>query len=244
MEMDYYPKTLVFPVEYTLYILPPEIADHILYFTQNKVTELSQVCKYFNNNVKKIRITSNRNYRNISDQNLKELPNLIQFELENNFRITNEGVSKLTNLLSLNLSCNTVITNQGISTLHKLKYLDLNIFLKRCSKYNTNPSWYYILNWNFKITDRGISRLTNLTSLILSSNRHITDDGITNLTNLTRLDLGCNDKITDNGIIGLTNLTFINLERNHKITDNVIRSLLKLVKIVTRDGTYVPIEEY
>lgn len=100
--MDYYPR---------------EIIDHILYFTVNKVFDLSLVNKYFNDNVKKVRITNNRNYPRIKDENLKKLPNLTVLNLYRNKLITNEGLSSLTKLTSLNLGYNTIITNEAISNL-------------------------------------------------------------------------------------------------------------------------------
>lgn len=48
----------------------PEIIDHVIYFTGNTVTELSLINKYFNFQVRRIRITSNDNYPYIKNVNL------------------------------------------------------------------------------------------------------------------------------------------------------------------------------
>ena len=73
--MDYYPK---------------EIIDHILYFTKNKVSDLSLVNKYFNNNVARIRITSNENYPKFRTRNLVQLSNITALHLERNDIIINK----------------------------------------------------------------------------------------------------------------------------------------------------------
>lgn len=62
-------------------ILPVEIFDHIIYFTTNKVTDLSLICKYFDKVCKSIRITDNENYPYFQDEHLKQLPNLTSLNL-------------------------------------------------------------------------------------------------------------------------------------------------------------------
>ena len=56
--------------------LPNELIDHVIYFTNNKVFDLCLVCRYFNNNCKRISVLSNDKYPNIKDINLKKLVHL------------------------------------------------------------------------------------------------------------------------------------------------------------------------
>ena len=105
--------------------LPLELIDNIIYFTQNPVFELCLVSKYFNDNSKKIRITSNNNYPGITNNILKQLSHLTSLNLEYNNTITNEGIAHLVHLTSLNLEYNNTITNKGIAPLVHLTFLDL-----------------------------------------------------------------------------------------------------------------------
>src|SRR4030042_4772833 len=105
--------------------LLPEIVNHILYFTRNKVNELSLVCKYFNNNTKRIRIISNEKYPNIKNKDIKKLTNLLILNLCMNDIIINNGIRDLQNLTTLDLSYNNKITDDGISKLTNLVHLKL-----------------------------------------------------------------------------------------------------------------------
>lgn len=178
--------------------LPLELVDHILYFTQNKVTELCLVCKYFNNNIKQIRILSNEKYPGVKDeQHLKELPNLTSLYLFES-EITNKGLLNLPNLAGLGLSDGSLITDEGILSLTKLSSLDL---------FN-----------NASLTDKGISSLTNLSSLSLL-NSNITNNGIKTLTNLTELNIMDMPKINDEGIKDLVNLKMFDMGFDNTITN-------------------------
>lgn len=56
-----------------MFHLPKELVDHIISFTVGSVFELCLVNKYFNDNCKRIRITSNKKYPDLTDKNLKQL---------------------------------------------------------------------------------------------------------------------------------------------------------------------------
>lgn len=163
-------------------MFPLEIIDHILYFTHNTVTELCRVCKYFNQNVKKIRITSNEGYPNIKDEHLSMLPNLSKLIAVSNLSITIKQILKLTNLRSLFLR-DIKMTDEEISSLVNLTSLTLVD--------------------NRSISDEGISKLVNLTSLILVRDQKLTTTAVINLTKLMHLrTTGCY-KIDYNNVKGL-----------------------------------------
>lgn len=170
-------------------LLPTELIDHIIYFTQNTIFDLSLVNKYFTNRVKIIRITDNENYPAMEDKHLKELLNISSLIIDKNRLLTN--IISLTNLKSLRLKDNQLTTNKDLSKLSKLTQLDIE--------------------YCYQIRDKGISSLTNLTSLRLVDNSTITNEGISNLTNLTSLVLINNFKINVEGVESLPNLTYFEI---------------------------------
>lgn len=173
--------------------LPGDILNHILYFTENKVIELCQVCKYFDKHCKEIRITDNENYPDIRVRNLVMCPNITRLNLEDNLLIINKGLKELKFLTTLILKKNVCITD--ISSLPQLRNLDLQ--------------------WNTVITDIRISGLTNLKSLNLRGNRLITNKGVVNLVGLEILILSEDSPINDEGISNLTNLQILHIEGNN-----------------------------
>jgi len=107
-------------------LLPNEIKHYIISFTKDKLTDLSLIDRYFNDNCKIVRITNNDKYPKLRNENLKELINLDTLNLTFNHIITDEGIKELNNITCLNLSWNEMITNQGISKLFNLKSLNLD----------------------------------------------------------------------------------------------------------------------
>lgn len=220
--------------------LPKEIVNHIFYFTENNIFELSLVNHYFNDNLAAIRIVNNEKYRSMEDHHILKLTNLQSLDLPGDDpmkqyknKITNEGIDNITigNFISLNLEFNETIIS--ISRLTNL--IELN------------------LSCNDMLADSDLNNLTNLTNLNLSCNDMITDKSVSKLTNLTHLDLTGNYRITlqclkslpklvsivtwsdPNGIstvaenVGeLHNLTALRIMNNNSITDDTIKKLTKL----------------
>lgn len=233
----------------------PEVLDHILYFTTNNIIDLLLINKYFSKNVKKIRITSNKNLPGLGDKHLEVLINLTELNLttgsvagsKNTFfkpkenKITNNGLIKLKNLISLDLSDNEFITNEVVSKLSNLTklHLFLNHNIKNEGISSLHKLKFLNLDRNIEIDDKGISMLTNLETLILHHNEQITDDCISRLTNLTYLDLsidhphnpGSNNPISDEGIRHLFKLQTLNLKYNTMITNNGISMLTSLTEL-------------
>lgn len=240
--------------------LPTELVDHILYFTENDVSELCSLNKYINYSCKVIRVNDNLKRPDLDDKHLEYLINMETLYLHDNrsiishdgipkiitdhvsltrLDITNKGLFKLSNLTSLDLSGNSTITDQGISKLFALTNLNLS-----GNKYITNQGILLLTNLvslnlkrNNNITDEGISKLINLVSLNISFNETITDQGISNLTNLTSLNLQVNVKITNQGLENLNNITSLNLSganclyRNPLITNEGLHNLYSLVDL-------------
>jgi tetratricopeptide (TPR) repeat protein len=129
---------------------------------------------------------------------------------------------QLTNLTRLKINNHWTITDDTLSRLTKL----IHLTLKDCDK----------------ITDIGISPLTNLTSLKIVFTyedekeccSEITDAGLSRLTNLTNLGVPRSQgrmRITDDGLSRLTNLTKLNLDDNFTITDVGILRFKKLISL-------------
>ena len=98
---------------------------------------------------------------------------------------------------------------------------------------------YLIIARNDQITDAGISGLTNLCTLYLRYLNLVTDAGISSLTNLTYLDLSSTE-ITNAGISSLTNLTYLDLFSNKQITNEGISGLTSLMDQEIVDPDIVP----
>jgi hypothetical protein len=95
----------------------------------------------------------------------------------------------------------------------------------------------------YEVSDLCIRKLTNLSSIIISSN--ISNEGIRDLTNLVSLDVRHNCQISDDGLKGLTNLTSLSLLDSHRydtyndnenyISNESITRLTNLVSLDLRD---------
>jgi Leucine-rich repeat (LRR) protein len=128
--------------------------------------------------------------------------------------ITNEGLASLVQLETLRLPPCT-LTDTGISCLSNLTFLEL-------------------AHTKQVITERAIRVLTNLKTLKVTNNcrSRLSDDGVSVLTNLTSLtydgDHGTRERITKSGIGHLTNLTKLRMHMVFSLTDAAIRGLTRL----------------
>lgn len=112
--------------------------------------------------------------------------------------LTNQVIINMTALTELSLGNCTGIDDEGIINSKKVELINLG---------------------RTKITDNGLIKLTNLTSLFVNLNYNITDLSLKKLTNLTTLDIGYNTKITDNGVKSLLGLKNLFCSHNINITD-------------------------
>lgn len=76
-------------------------------FTQHKINYCEKIKKYKIHSAQKI-----KNTRNLSNEEIIKLPNLIELNLTYNEKITDEGLKKLYNLTELNLKNDEKITNR------------------------------------------------------------------------------------------------------------------------------------
>lgn len=196
----------------------PEIADLCIYFTENPIYELSLVSKYWNENVKKIRITSNKSYPGMKDEHLSQLPNLTELDLSTSYK---KSMQRMLQSFHRSGFRKDNITDQGIADLINLKTLNLSS--------------------NHSITNQGISKLTNLTSLDVSYNHSITEQGISGLTNLTSLDFCFNYGILINEMSHLTNLRTINLNFYSSKSEH-IQNLFPKCKVTFNNSEYFPLQ--
>lgn len=206
---------------------PLEIIDHIIYFTVNKVSQLSLINKYFNYQVRRIRITSNNKYPYISGGNLLSLPNLTKLKFSYKFDKIDRKLAKCSKLTYLDVFANDGITNEDISRLTSLISLRPNDLITNIS-HLTNLT---ALNLDANCSITSISNLTALRHLVLDNNRHIEGDQLTSLINLKTLMLNKCRAVTDGHISDLTGLTHLDLSGNYRITNQGIFSLTNLVNL-------------
>lgn len=150
-------------------------------------------------------------YIKIRQEDLFNIPNLIELALINVHGFTDEGVSKFTQLTSITMMTRG-LTGSCLLNMHRLSAL--------------------ALTYNDEINDDIVSKLTNLTTLDLFLNSCVTDRGLYTLTNMKSLNLIHNQLITVVGISGMTNLETIYISPHSKITPICIE--LKLPKCVIK----------
>ncbi|AYV80736.1 MAG: hypothetical protein Harvfovirus5_40 [Harvfovirus sp.] len=215
-------------------------------------------------------------YGFVTDSILAQLTKLTKLDIYDETPITNHGLSKLINLKQLDLTDiqSDKITDEGICPLtnltalfiHGTRYISDDIFkhLQKLLELSitgdtiiTDRGIYHCINLrsltlygpHIKITDITMQRLTNLTSLDISSlkltdkaliglealvflgsgDNEITDDACKHLTNIKSLDLSLDEKLTDK--ILTSGLTSLNISSNDRITDEGLRSLIQLQKL-------------
>jgi Leucine-rich repeat (LRR) protein len=127
-------------------------------------------------------------------ERLKEMPNLVELELDRNQITSIEGLSELVGLTTLKLYRNQITSIEGLSGLVGLTTLRLS---------------------SNKITSiEGLSGLVGLTRLDLNSNQIMSIEGLSGLVGLTTLRLSSNKITSIEGLSGLVGLTRLDLNSN------------------------------
>ena len=174
----------------------------------------------------------------ITDQCVSKLTKLQSLSMFGSTTITDDGIKNLTNLRTLCLRSNFEITDRGIEKLNKLTYLNIvdqrkitDVGLQHLTKLETlrigvNP---------IPITDDAIMKLVNLTTLD-ADNTIITDRGLSTLTNLTSLRFYNNNFITNAGLVHLVHLNDIWYDPCHSPVTR--EGLALLPKLTTLDELY------
>ena len=182
-------------------------------------------------------------YFQMTNKDLKYLPNLADLAVNNNFNISNKCIKKLTKLTTLRLQNKCPYITQQICD-HITNLTALQLFnttsvtdIKKLTKLVSLN-----LSCNTTITEKNIENLTNMTHLGLWNNIIITGAIFKKMTNITSLNLDCNELITDNDIENITELTALSLMSNNKITNKGLNKLTKLVHLELRNN-YVITEE-
>jgi GTP-binding protein EngB required for normal cell division len=148
-------------------------------------------------------------------------------------KITDTSIVDRNQIYDIKIDLNNYrnVSNNTVKLLEKVSGLDFrgceNITDEGISKLINLTSLECCEN----ITDEGISKLINLTSLICYG-KNITDEGISKLINLTSLDCGYCKNITDEGISKLINLTSLDCYGCKNITDEGISKLINLTSLV------------
>lgn len=127
-------------------------------------------------------------------------------------KIDDKKLKKLTFINRLMLTRNSNITDESVKELSCLRKL-------------------FILNCGAQITDKSISKLTQLDDLLLDGDDIplITDNSLSLLTNLRCLTLsGDNIGVTNKSVCMLTQLNYLNLSFSNNITDSAILFLTSL----------------
>lgn len=139
----------------------------------------------------------------ITDRGISHLTNLTRLNLSENPLITDKGLRGLSNLTWLNLHMCNRVHGRGLARMKNLRTLNLSnnktikddvviAHAKSLTKLN--------LENNNLITDAAVKRLTNLVTLSLMENLCISIDGISLLTTLSKLHLSSNLNITNENL--------------------------------------------
>ena len=184
--------------------------------------------------LKRLDISMNKTMHN---EQLLKWTHLEELILDQNSIIHNQSLSKLTNLTNLSLNTNRNITNEAIKNFHLLKRLSLSANNRIQSPLTQLRTLKFLdISNNYVITNRDISRFTNIRHLNLCDNLDIVDSTLVKLTRLKSLNLERNRIITDDSIRLLQNIKIINLADNDQITNTAL-SQLKLEHVVLSNWT-------
>ena len=151
-------------------------------------------------------------------------------------RLCDTHLSHLTNLTQLRLWGEDDVSARAISLLTRLVSLELShVALHDTDLLNTTRLRRLRLPGNKHLTDAGLTRLSALTWLDISGCVSVTDRGLSRLTNLKTLvmrDTECHCRVTEHGLSGLRALSLLNLGTNTNLTADTLRRLPALRMLV------------
>jgi len=177
--------------------------------------------------------------KKITDNGIKNLPQLNTLNLYRNTIITNEGIQNLLQLTTLDLSYNNIINDNGIKNLLQLNTLIL------ANNYNITKIKHLINLTNLDLSgysiidDIELKNLTKLTILNLENNNSITNEGLKYVPNLIELNLTNNKIITNEGLKHLHNLQKLNLTNNNTINIECVKYLPNLIELISCNKTII-----
>jgi hypothetical protein len=172
---------------------------------------------------------------------MSSLVNLTALDLSNRYPvITGEALEQLTNITSLNVARCNYFPTYVVRNLKNVTELDLSFTMMISDETVLATSLHNLtslcIDKSLALSNRCVSKLTNLRILSLVGNEVVSDIGITGLTNLTSLDISRSQLCTDIGVQDLLNLTSLSLRSNYRITNSGIKHLTKLLVLDLNDN--------
>jgi hypothetical protein len=177
----------------------------------------------------------------VTDHGITRLSNLTVLSLDSNDRITDAGLAGLTKLMDLSLADNDSITDDALSRLTNLTNLNLN-----GNEVITDSSVSCLTNllslsqMPTKLTDRGFSTLTRLTSLFitfaLDHCKTISDVSFRGLTNLKTLGFSHykDSALTVNGLSKMKNLQMSYVYTDERLVPHGLSTLRDLIQFIAK----------
>lgn len=175
-----------------------------------------------------------RGNHSIQDCELNTLTNLTRLGIFENSVLTNEGLSALSRLQKLGLCGNLKIDRIPNPEIITALYLSGTEAVKNMHKMTSLKT----LNlhgsvWNLQETD--MKSLTSIVTLDISdvpksSIGNLTNTGLSYLTNVKILNISSNTSITSEGLLKLTNMTSINIQ-NSMVTKKCLERMTRLINI-------------
>jgi hypothetical protein len=207
----------------------PELVELIMtYLTLEEKLRQRRVSRLFNTLITALIRELSPVPLGLDDVGLSSLTNLriLQF--------TETTASKESRWTLLKTPFNRGISDAGLVTLQCLTWLDLGMDNKTVSDRGlsvlTNLTTLKLRSVD-GVSDAGLHTLTRLTSLELSNCKKVTDASLTHLTNLTDLRLGTTQNMTDTGLCHQTSLTRLSLVGGTFFTNESIRCLTRLTEL-------------
>lgn len=178
----------------------------------------------------------------ITDESISKMVNLTKLSCNDCKYITDISISKLINLIYFSCrNCNG-ITDESIIKLTKLKYLtigctEIDQINDRMIIYEQNSTYKGVVKIKqprirkYYVTDKSISKLTELIKFSCYGNIYITNESIIKMTKLENLYCTHCEQITVNGIIELTNLKYLDWDNDDMYKIHSIKPSIICVKI-------------
>lgn len=159
-------------------------------------------------------------YSYLSNASITRLSNLTKLRLfEGRTNLNFNGLQKLTNLTHLeikypNIPCTGLSHLTNLTTLklrRACQYFSIDdqelIQLKKLSNFAIGDvTSKDVMRWGERLTNKGLQRMSNLTTLEVLNRGEISNRGVQSLTNLVQLRLG-NSKISDEGLSRMRKLS-------------------------------------
>jgi len=164
----------------------------------------------------------------ITDDLLRNHPEIEELDLEYNKVITDIGLSYLPNLKKISLpycsitdnGCKYLVNCSEINLMNSPITDDGLLYFRNVKKLN--------LTGNENVTDIGLQYVNNVEHLYMASNLNITDKGLANLHKIKTLYLCYNTNITDYGLKCIDTIESLEMRHNKNISGSGLLPLKQL----------------